>query len=203
VVVRKDSYVRGVLGPVAELATRTGVAIFGVTHLSKQLNPRATAPMLYRALGSIAFVAAARIVLAARKDPRSPSGDRRFLTGVKSNLAALSPALAYRIVPPGRIEWEPRVVDGLDPETLRDQAGELAERVLALLDASPNGLTREELSHAFGRNVEASKIAAACSRLAEPGRARCETERRGKGRPSQRWLAVSLSTKETNYNKWL
>ena len=47
---------RGVLAPLAALAERTGVAIEGVMHLGKG----AQRPALYRALGSVAFVAAAR-----------------------------------------------------------------------------------------------------------------------------------------------
>jgi len=59
----KDSEIRGVLGPLALLAERRGVAVLGVMHLTKNSQTQA----LYRAPGSIAFVAAARAVFASVK----------------------------------------------------------------------------------------------------------------------------------------
>ncbi len=83
-----DAEVRGLLAPLAALAERTDAAVLGVMHLAKSSQR----PAIYRAIGSIAFAAAARIVLAVAADP--DRDDRRIMMPVKSNLAAASEALA-------------------------------------------------------------------------------------------------------------
>ena len=55
---RSDEQVRSILAPLAELASRTGVAIVCIKHLNKGEERSA----MYRAGGSIGFVAAARVV---------------------------------------------------------------------------------------------------------------------------------------------
>src|SRR5262249_40869783 len=81
----KDSEVRGLLAALADLAERTGVAVLAVMHLTKDHQRR----VIHRALGSVAFVAAARIVLAVAKDPEDEG--RRLLLPVKNNLGAPAP----------------------------------------------------------------------------------------------------------------
>lgn len=104
----KDAEVRSLLAPVAALAERRGVGVLGVMHTGKDSQRRA----IHRALGSVAFVAAARIVLAAGKDRDDEA--RRVLVPVKANLCAPAPALAYRIEgAPARVEWEPGTVEGV------------------------------------------------------------------------------------------
>lgn len=61
----KDAEIRRVLTPLAALAEKHRVAIIGILHLTKASDRRA----LYRVLGSIGFVAAARNVLAVGPDP--------------------------------------------------------------------------------------------------------------------------------------
>ncbi len=100
----KDADVRGVLAPLAALAERHKVAVVAVLHLSKDGQRQA----LYRAQGSIAFVAAARGVFAVAKDPQAP--ERRLFVPIKTNLAALPPTLAFRITAKC-LEWEPDPVD--------------------------------------------------------------------------------------------
>jgi putative DNA primase/helicase len=118
----KDTDVRSVLRPFAEVASRTGAAIIATMHLTKSADRRAIA----RAQGSIAFTAAARIVLAVARDPDDPQ--RRILVPVKSNLAADAPALAYRIDETHGLLWEPVPVEGavadrlLAPPSLEEQA---------------------------------------------------------------------------------
>jgi putative DNA primase/helicase len=51
----KDAEVRSVLRPLVELAEKCGVAVIGVTHLNKNASGKA----VYRAMGSLAFLAAA------------------------------------------------------------------------------------------------------------------------------------------------
>jgi putative DNA primase/helicase len=91
--------VRGMLAPLADLASRFHVAILTVTHLAKTGGTKA----VYRAMGSLAFAAAARAVWAITKDPDNP--ERRLLLPAKLNLAKDPDGLAYRI-DDGRVAWE-------------------------------------------------------------------------------------------------
>lgn len=107
----RDSDVRGLLAPLATLADRRRLAVIGVMHLNKAPGQRA----IYRAGGSIAFTAAARIVLAVAKDPEQD--DRRILASVKTNLPREAAALAYRLVD-GRVEWDDQPVPAIDVDAL-------------------------------------------------------------------------------------
>ncbi len=107
----RDAEVRGLLAPLAALAERTSVAILGVMHLAKS----GQRPAIYRAIGSIAFAAAARIALAVARDPERE--DRRLLVPVKSNLSAPPAALAYALTD-GRLTWEPEPVADVDVDAL-------------------------------------------------------------------------------------
>ena len=95
----KNADVRGVLAPLAELASRHGVAVLAVTHLSK-----GEGPAIYRSIGSIAFVAAARTAWAIAADHSDP--DRRLFLPIKNNLASSPPGMAYRIDTRPAVEWE-------------------------------------------------------------------------------------------------
>jgi hypothetical protein len=123
----RDAEVRGLLAPLAALAERTGVAIVGVMHLTKG----AQRPAIYRAAGSIAFTAAARIVLAVAAGPHRP--ERRIVAPVKSNLSAPPAALAYTLAD-GRLVWESEPVTDVDIDRL--------------LDGPPVGRDREEQTEA-------------------------------------------------------
>ena len=107
----RDAEVRGLVAPLAALAERTGVAILGIMHLSKGTQR----PAIYRAIGSIGFAAAARIVLAVVADDECD--DRRILAPVKSNLSAPPAALAYALAE-GRLVWEPDPVSDVDVDAL-------------------------------------------------------------------------------------
>jgi len=101
-----NAEVRGILAPLAALATRLGVAVLCVTHLRKSAGAA-----IYRAISSIAFAAAARAVWAVASDLED--GDRRLLLAIKQNLSASASGLAFRIeaqdsVP--RLAWEPGAV---------------------------------------------------------------------------------------------
>jgi len=108
---RMDSEVRGVLGPIASLAERTGTAILGVMHLNKASDKRA----IYRTNGSIGFVGAARIVMMVAKDQTHE--ERRFLGIIKTNLSSIPDTLAFA-VNNGVLEWESNPIYGLDFESL-------------------------------------------------------------------------------------
>jgi hypothetical protein len=81
---RTDSHrysdVRALLDPLRKLAHKHGVAIVGINHLYKGVSDNA----MYRSIGSIAFVAAARSSWLVSKDPKRPK-DRRLFTKVKTN----------------------------------------------------------------------------------------------------------------------
>ena len=104
----KTADVRAVLMPLAKLAARLGVAIVGITHLNKSPGGQA----MYRATGSLAFIAAARVawLVARDKDDRN----RRLMLPIKCNLGPEPPGLAFSIaesVDPhipgiGVVSWE-------------------------------------------------------------------------------------------------
>ncbi|MEZ6243371.1 MAG: AAA family ATPase [Phycisphaerales bacterium] len=126
----KNADVRGVLAPLAELATRHRVAVVAVTHLNKSGG----GPAIYRAMGSLAFTAAARTAWTVSKDRNDPS--RRFLLPMKNNLSPDAGGLAYRIETAGAdgspiVAWESDPVfisadDALGGD--RDRAGGRTER---------------------------------------------------------------------------
>jgi putative DNA primase/helicase len=88
----KMAEMRAVLGPIAELAARLNVAFIGNTHLNKSTEQ---GNALYRFIGSIATVAAARAAFAVVEDRDDPT--RRLLVHAKNNLAAAPAGLAFRL----------------------------------------------------------------------------------------------------------
>jgi len=95
----KNSDVRRILAPLAKLAEEKGIAVVGISHLTKG---SAQSKAIYRTMGSLAFVAAARAAWAVVKDP--DDDDRRLFLPIKNNLADVS-GLAFRLID-GRVEWE-------------------------------------------------------------------------------------------------
>jgi len=87
-----NATVRGLLSPLAEIATGLDVAVVAVTHLNKS-----NSSALYRASGSIAFIAAARAVWFFGKNPDDPAG-RLMLPG-KTNLAVEQMGITYTLAP--------------------------------------------------------------------------------------------------------
>jgi hypothetical protein len=118
----KDSDIRGLLTPLAEMADRCRVAVVGVLHLTKGAQRR----LLLRAQGNIAFVAQARTVLAVGEDPETPG--RRLLVPVKNNLGPFPPALAFRLNGSGLV-WEPAPIEGAAEDLLAaDEPGSRTDR---------------------------------------------------------------------------
>ena len=125
----KCADVRGLLAPLSELAARYKVAVLAVSHLNK--NP--ATPAMYRTMGSLAFVAAARAVWVVTKD--KDNGTRRLVVPVKHNLAHDTTGMAYTIqdelgIP--LVAWESDPVTISADEALADPFGgnreELGER---------------------------------------------------------------------------
>jgi energy-coupling factor transporter ATP-binding protein EcfA2 len=103
-----NAEVRALLGPVADLAAKFGVAVVAISHLSKAASNEA----LLRVQGSIAFSAAARGVWGVARDKESPS--RRLFLPLKNNLGKDETGLAFTVeshtLPGGietsRVMWE-------------------------------------------------------------------------------------------------
>ena len=90
----KNSEVRGVLEPLAEMADRTRVAVLSITHFSKP-GSTSTAKALHRIIGSTAFTAAPRVALAVIEDAENQG--RYLVLHAKNNLAPPPQGLAYRL----------------------------------------------------------------------------------------------------------
>jgi hypothetical protein len=101
-----DKDLRHKLTPLMELAAKYSVAIVAVNHLRK-----GEGPAMYRTMGSLGFVAAARAAYAFSKDKDDPTGDRRFMLPIKNNVGNDKTGLAYRLLAPKggipAVAWEP------------------------------------------------------------------------------------------------
>lgn len=148
----KNAEVRAVLARLFELAARRRVALLAVTHLNKAN----TLPAIYRAMGSLAFVAAARAVWAAVRDEQDETGQRRLFVPIKNNLGADDSGLAYALGPAGdtaRVMWEPEPVDmraddamnGGRKPVVREDAGQF---VLDTLTANGGDMLSADLTEA-------------------------------------------------------
>jgi len=156
---------RAVLAPLRGVAERTGVAVVAISHLTK----RAEAAVLYRAMGSLAFVASARAVWAVGPD-REAAGRLLFLP-VKCNLAAGVTGMAYRIVPSAQSEAVPVLAWEAEPlEMTAQEAFALGDMVTrleqaaawleGLLSAGPRPVREvERLAHDAGFRSETLKRA--------------------------------------------
>ena len=150
----KASEVRAVLAPLAKIAGETGAAVLLVMHLNKGTSLNA----LYRAGGSVDFVAAARCMLSVAIDNDDP--ERRLLVCSKLNIAQRPPSLGFRIVAseiarvtsPPILHWDVEPVS-IDPMQAFAQSSTSEERwqrnkiieVLAELFGGGNELPLPEL----------------------------------------------------------
>ena len=106
-----NAEVRTLMAPLAALAEEASAAVVAVTHLNKSTR----LSLIYRAMGSLGFVAASRAVWAVLPDREEPG--RMLFAPLKCNLAERPTALAFRIVrsdgPHGApiLEWEPEPVE--------------------------------------------------------------------------------------------
>jgi putative DNA primase/helicase len=89
----KNAELRGVLEPVGRLAERTNVAVVSITHFNKALAGQG-GKTIYRFIGSIGFIAAARAAFVVVEDPEDSS--RSLFLHAKNNLAPPPPGLAFR-----------------------------------------------------------------------------------------------------------
>jgi len=104
--------VRAVLAPLAQLAAECNVTVIAISHLTKNKDGAA----ISKVLGSLAFVAAARVVVVVVKDKTNEG--RRLLLPMKNNLGNDQAGYAYRIEPVTveneintcRVIWEPEQI---------------------------------------------------------------------------------------------
>lgn len=175
----KNAEVRAMLTPLAELASRYRVAVVAVTHLSKGGGSKA----VYRAMGSLAFAAAARAVWAVTKDQSDPN--RRLILPAKMNLSEDSTGLAYSITD-GYVAWEAEPVrmtaDEAFAAEMSDESGsECQEAAEWLRDVLSGGsLPAKEVMKLAARNgISDSTLRRAKSKL------KVESQRCGFGKGSQ------------------
>ncbi len=90
----KNTEVRKDMQPLVDWAADSGAAIFGITHLSK--GGKGADPA-QRVLGSVAFVAVARVVMVAGKVEGDAANNRRVLARSKSNIGPDGGGVEYRI----------------------------------------------------------------------------------------------------------
>ncbi len=136
----RNTDVRGLLAPLAELAQRRQVAVVCINHLNKNV---AGGPAVYRTMGSLAFVAAARAAWDVVKDKNDPT--KRLFLPIKHNLSSDVTGLSYTVEDRGGapvLRWSPDPVsisadDAMGPEhpdgraRERNEAAEWLRAVLA------------------------------------------------------------------------
>jgi archaellum biogenesis ATPase FlaH len=113
----KEADVRGLLTPLIAMAERHSVAVIAVMHLGKKEQQT----ILYRALGSIGFIAAARTAFLVAKEPVAGS-NRRVFAAVKSNIGPKPDTLAFTIDSDG-LHWDNKPVS-FDAEMLMTEDAE-------------------------------------------------------------------------------
>ena len=87
----KNSDIRTLVAGLARIASEHRFAVLIVSHLNKSASTKA----VYRVMGSLAFVAAARACFAVMRDPGDP--ERRLLLPVKNNLAVDTAGFSFCI----------------------------------------------------------------------------------------------------------
>lgn len=135
-----NSKVRGLLAPLAGLASVLQIAVIAVDHLNKS-----NLPALYRPGGSIAFVAAARAVWLFAKNP-DDAAQRLMLPG-KLNLAADQTGLSYTVIEAthgvaavawgGTVERSPDAVLEPEPAEARSERLEAMDWLMDRLSRGP------------------------------------------------------------------
>jgi len=131
---RDQLQVRRAMDALSNFAEKYGVAVIAIMHLNKSQIPN----IVYRASGSIQFIAAAKAAWWIVKDPRDPDGARRLFLPVKTNLSPDRSGLAFRIEPElityerkkistGKVVFEDGVVevnaaDIIAPENLQNNS---------------------------------------------------------------------------------
>jgi RecA-family ATPase len=112
----RDQHIRAALRPLARLAEELQITIVLIRHWNKTPNAKA----INRGGGSVAYGAAARVVLVAASDPDDET--RHVLAVAKNNLAEPAPSLSFHVegmfIGPDEDIYTSRIVwDGESPHT--------------------------------------------------------------------------------------
>ncbi len=169
--------VRSKITPLVKLAEKRNVALLGVTHFNKGTQ----GPALYRAMGSIAFVAVARIAWAFVRDHED--ADRVLVLPLKCNIGKSPPGLAFRIVD-GRVEWEDGPVhtsadEALEPPKPRKCPNDWAKR----WSGCPKSWEMAAANRSSSRPTR-ERPGSARQRCGEPGKSWASRHRRARGMAS-------------------
>jgi putative DNA primase/helicase len=129
----KTADVRGVLTPLAEMATRRNVAVVCISHLNKSGDMEA----MMRVTGSLAYVAAARAAYLVVADKENP--ERRLFLHMKNNLSSDRTGLAFTIetyslddgIESSRVAWKQETVHQTADEALALQSSKDDHSALA------------------------------------------------------------------------
>ena len=112
--------VRARLTPLVKLAEKYNIAVIAVSHCNKDQAKKA----VYRVIGSIDFIAAARTVWLIQRDENDETHSRRFFSPLKYNLCKNPETLAFSIEGPlghPKITFEKDPVDMSAGELLADK----------------------------------------------------------------------------------
>jgi hypothetical protein len=109
----RDGEVRGLLAPLIAELERAHVGLLAVGHLTKDAQRAA----LHRPGGSVAFVAAARVVMCVAPDAVDKA--RRIMAPLKNNLTSPPSSLAFTFAPDGRLVFDIDPVTTTADELLR------------------------------------------------------------------------------------
>lgn len=159
----KNAEIRGLLAPLSKLASDYQLAVVMVTHMSK-----GDGKGMYRAMGSLAFIAAARSAWAVAKDKDNPK--RRLLLPAKNNIGNDETGLAYCIID-GAVVWEPGPVTQKLDDVLSIDAGHRS--------LGPNPEKRDTAAEWLIERLKDGPVYVGNKKNPEPGTIRADAEAAG------------------------
>jgi putative DNA primase/helicase len=116
-----NAQVRALLAPLSQLAGEFECCVIAVSHLNK--SPDGGSKAMYRTMGSLAFVAAARSAWLVTKMKASP--ERRIFAQIKNNLGRERKAISFTVADnhdgEGLVEWDPTEIDLSADEAVADR----------------------------------------------------------------------------------